>query len=111
MEDHEDPTREAKRPPSGGDLGGQREMLERHVTRLASEIGPRNIYHYEALQAAAAFIETSLTEVGHAPTLQRYEARGQSFANIVAEITGERLQIPCNVAELKGARDKPLSKS
>jgi Zn-dependent M28 family amino/carboxypeptidase len=88
MEDHEDPTREAQRGLSGEGPGGQQERLKRHVTRLASGIGPRNLYHYEALQAAAAFIETALTEVGHAPALQRYEARGKSFANIIAEIKG-----------------------
>jgi Zn-dependent M28 family amino/carboxypeptidase len=88
MSDLEDPAREAKRAPSGGGLSEQRERLERHVTRLALEIGPRNIYHYEALQAAAAFIAAALTEAGHAPALQRYEARGRSFVNIVAEITG-----------------------
>jgi Zn-dependent M28 family amino/carboxypeptidase len=88
MEDHEDPTREAKRSLSGSSIDGQQERLKRHVTRLASEIGPRNIYHHEALQAAAAFIEISLTEVGHAPALQRYEARGKPFVNIAAEIPG-----------------------
>jgi hypothetical protein len=34
--------------------------LRQHVMRLASEIGPRNIYHYEGLQQAAAYCETSL---------------------------------------------------
>jgi hypothetical protein len=92
MEDHEDPTREAQLGPSGEGPGGQQERLKRHVTRLASDIGPRNIYHYEALQAAAAFIETALSEAGHAPALQRYEARGKSFVNIVAEIAGSDRQ-------------------
>ncbi len=89
MDDHRDPTREAAgSPPAGGGPGGQRERLERHVVRLASAIGPRNIYHHEALQAAAAFVETSLAEAGHTPALQRYEARGKPFANIAAEVPG-----------------------
>jgi hypothetical protein len=60
MRDVEGPTWE-RLPPEGGGHDGQQERLERHVIRLASEIGPRNIYHHEALQAAAAFIETFLT--------------------------------------------------
>jgi len=92
MADHDDPTQEAKRSLSGGSLDGQQERLKQHVTRLASEIGPRNIYHYEALQAAAAFIETSLTEGGYVPALQQYDARGKSFTNIAAEITGSDRQ-------------------
>ena len=92
MEDREDPTGDVKRPRSGGSADGQQEKLKRHVTHLASEIGPRNIYHHEALQAAASFIEASLTEAGYAPTLQPYEARGKSFTNIAAEITGSDRQ-------------------
>ena len=66
----------------------QRQRLERHVIRLALEIGPRNSYHHSALQAAAAFVEASLAEIGHVPIRQPYETRGQSFANISAEMTG-----------------------
>src|SRR5947209_2718634 len=60
----------------------------RHVTRLAGEIGPRNIYHYEGLQAAAAYCETSLRTLGYAPAMQELTARGKSFANISAERRG-----------------------
>lgn len=88
MDDRQDPTRQAERSLSRGGSEGQRERLERHVARLASEIGPRNTYHYKALQAAAAFVEASLAEVGHVPILQPYDTHGQSFANITAEIAG-----------------------
>ena len=44
---------------------GQQERLKRHVRRLAVEIGPRNLYHYEALQKAATYIESVLAEAGH----------------------------------------------
>src|SRR3989440_10441025 len=62
--------------------------LKTDVSRLATEIGPRNIYHYEALQKAAAHIETSLREAGYSPLLHTYETQGKGFVNISAELPG-----------------------
>jgi hypothetical protein len=62
--------------------------LRRDVEALATEIGPRNIDHYQALESAAEFVSESLKRVGYQPTLQRYEARGKRFANIEAELRG-----------------------
>ena len=67
---------------------GQQERLKRHVRRLAVEIGPRNLYHYEALQKAATYIESVLAEAGHSPVRQSYQTRGKAFSNIVAEVPG-----------------------
>ena len=76
-------------PSSPKPLGErQADRLRRDVDRLATEIGPRNIHHYEALQKAAAHIETSLKEAGYCPFLHHYEAMGKTFANISAEIPG-----------------------
>jgi len=88
MDDHEDRPRETGPFLPGGDPGTRRGVLERHVARLASAIGPRNIYHHEALRAAAAYVEASLAEAGLAPAPQPYEARGKAFANIAAEVAG-----------------------
>src|SRR3954454_20538250 len=88
MKDHQDPTRPSERDPATDGSERQRERLERHVIRLASQIGPRDSYHHGALQDALGFIEASLAEVGHVPVRQPYEARGQSFANIAAEMPG-----------------------
>jgi Zn-dependent M28 family amino/carboxypeptidase len=68
--------------------GLQSERLKQDVTHLAAEIGPRNIFHYEALQKAAGYIESSLTGVGYPPRRQVYETRGLGFVNISAELTG-----------------------
>ena len=76
-------------PSSPKPLGErQADRLRRDVDRLVTEIGPRNIHHYEALQKAAAHIQTSLKEAGYCPLLHHYEARGKTFANISAEIPG-----------------------
>jgi Zn-dependent M28 family amino/carboxypeptidase len=88
MNDHQDPTRQSERVLPRGGSERQRQRLERHVTRLASEIGPRNSYHHGALRAAATFVESSLAGVGHVPLLQPYDTRGQSFANISTETPG-----------------------
>jgi Zn-dependent M28 family amino/carboxypeptidase len=88
MDDHPDPARETGSSFAEDGPDRQRERLERHVTGLASGIGPRNIYHYEALRAAAAYVEVSLAEAGHTPAPQPYETRGKAFANIAAEVAG-----------------------
>jgi len=67
---------------------GRIDRLRRDVDRLAVEIGPRNIYHYEALQKAADYLETSLRETGYSPLLHRYETQGKAFFNISAELPG-----------------------
>ena len=35
------------------------ERIREHVTKLASDIGERNLYQYDGLAAAAAFIDRS----------------------------------------------------
>jgi hypothetical protein len=72
----------------GRSLDGQRQRIEADVQHLASHIGPRNIYHFGALEAAARFIEHSLVEAGHSTVLQPYRARNRAFVNIVAEVSG-----------------------
>ena len=61
--------------------------LESTVRQLA-EIGPRNLYHLPALERAAREIEGWFTSAGCATARQAYEARGASFANIVADVPG-----------------------
>jgi len=65
-----------------------REQLCRDVVRLAGEIGERNVWRYEALCAAGAFVERSLTEAGYQCRSQVYEVEAQDCANIDVEIPG-----------------------
>jgi len=58
------------------------------VTHLASEIGPRNVYHYRALCSAADYLESAFSKLGYHPTRQSYEVQGKRFANLIAERKG-----------------------
>ncbi len=55
------------------------EELSRHIHAIAR--GPRNIEHFEALEAAANYIETTLKKHGLQPTVQTFEVAGKSVRN------------------------------
>src|SRR5215213_2320428 len=77
-------------PDTFGSHAGRIERLRRTVDRVG-QIGPRNIYHYAALQQAAEFCSSSLAESGLAPTAQTYEAREKTFVNFSTGVTGSNL--------------------
>jgi Zn-dependent M28 family amino/carboxypeptidase len=58
--------------------------LARHVRRLAAEIGERNVWRPEALQAAASYIREEWTAQGYVVREQGYEAGGCPCANLEA---------------------------
>ncbi|HYE37258.1 M28 family peptidase [Methylocaldum sp.] len=64
------------------------ETLKEDVAILAGDIGERNLYRYESLQAAIDFIEARFRACGWTPQRQTYEARGKAFANIEVEMPG-----------------------
>src|SRR5438067_13252822 len=70
-----------------------REELRVDVQKLAGEIGERNLWHYPQLNAAADFIEGSLSRAGLHPRRDSYELRGQVCHNIETEIRGSRPEI------------------
>ncbi len=65
-----------------------RDELARDVQVLAGEIGERNMQRYGELVRAAGFIERSFTDTGLRTQRQRYDVRGQTCENLVAEIPG-----------------------
>jgi len=65
-----------------------RDALQTDLEKLAGEIGERNVFKYENMNAAADFIETSFAEAGHEVTRQPYEADKRTFYNIQAELPG-----------------------
>ena len=66
-----------------------RRRLERHVRELAGRIGERNSVHYDALEAAAVYVERELAALGYVVTQHRWtSAGGQAFRNLEVSIPG-----------------------
>lgn len=77
---------------SEGEVALRAELVA-DVQALAGDIGERNLGRYAQLNAAADFIETSLTRAGLQPRRDTYELRGQACHNIEVEIRGTRPEI------------------
>jgi Zn-dependent M28 family amino/carboxypeptidase len=65
------------------------DRLRAHVQRLAGDIGERNVWHPDALAAAAAYIETALRAHGDPVAAQEFTAEGVTVRNVEAERRGE----------------------
>ena len=66
------------------------QQLEAHVTRLAGEIGERNVFRPEALAAAARYIEEEWRRQGYEVTRLAYTARGVESLNLEVTRSGRR---------------------
>ncbi len=65
-----------------------RDRVERHVLRLAGEIGERNLWRRAALEQAEHYVVDALQACGYAVEPHEYEARGVAVRNLAAEIRG-----------------------
>lgn len=63
-------------------------MLQKHVEKLAVEIGERNVMCYHGLTASADFIEDFLSTSGYKVHRQEFRVQGKICQNIEIEITG-----------------------
>jgi hypothetical protein len=75
-------------PPLTDEQRALADELKGHVEALAGNIGERNLRRYPNLVAAAAFVETSLAELGYAVEKQEYDVEGRTCVNLSAEIPG-----------------------
>ena len=75
-------------PPLTPDEVQTRTHLQKHVETLAQIIGGRNAVRYQNLCRSADYVEEQLRALGYFPGRQIYEADGQTFANIEAELGG-----------------------
>ncbi len=75
-------------PPASPHESALGEQLRSDVERLAGTIGERNLEHAPALDAAAAFIESSLTDVGHEVRRQSFDVDGKTCHNLEVEVAG-----------------------
>lgn len=64
--------------------------LKAHVGMLGGTIGERNVWKYDALEAAAGYIEAQLKRFGYEVGRQEYEAEGKAVRNIDATLPGEK---------------------
>ncbi len=64
------------------------EYLEKHIVKLADQIGERNIWREHQLEEAARYIEETLEKLGYLVTKQEFEIRGITVRNIEAELIG-----------------------
>ena len=68
-----------------------RQHLEDHVRVLAAEIGERNDMTYAALDDAATYIDSVLTDIGFDVASQQFDVATQTFRNLEATLPGEGL--------------------
>ena len=75
-------------PPATPEIRGLEQELRSYVYTLGSDIGERNMFHYQNLLRAADFIGTTLAEFGYEVQRQAYEVQGQMAENIEVELLG-----------------------
>ena len=64
------------------------ERLQAHVRRLAGEIGERNVFRPQALQAAADYLRAQWASLGYQVASQSYEAHGVRSENLEVTLPG-----------------------
>ena len=62
--------------------------LQKHVSMLAGEIGPRNTIQFEALEKTSEYLEDSFKHLGYTVSSQEYTVDGKNVRNLIAEIRG-----------------------
>jgi Zn-dependent M28 family amino/carboxypeptidase len=79
------------------------DRLKAHVRMIGGTIGERNVWKYDKLEAAAAYIEGELKKLGYDPGRQPYEAGGKTVRNIDATLPGSGSGAPANEIVVVGA--------
>jgi len=75
---------EGEPPPLTREQQACASRLRTHVAVLASEIGERNLRHYDGLERARAYIARQLADAGYAVTDHPYVFQGTTFHNVEA---------------------------
>jgi len=70
------------------ELAALTERLQAHVLRLAGEIGERNVFRSQALQAAADYLRAQWASLGYRVVSQSYEAHGVRSENLEVTLPG-----------------------
>ena len=75
-------------PPLSAEEQLIHDNLRRHVDMLAQQIGERNVWHAEALEAAALYIRNTLEELGYQVGVQSFDSQGLTVQNLEVELPG-----------------------
>ncbi len=70
------------------ELAALAERLQAHVRKLAGEIGERNVFRSQALQAAADYLRAQWASLGYQVASQSYEAHGVRSENLEVTLPG-----------------------
>ncbi|MGH8538608.1 MAG: M28 family peptidase, partial [Gammaproteobacteria bacterium] len=70
------------------ELAALAERLQARVRKLAGEIGERNVFRSQALQAAADYLRAQWASLGYRVVSQSYEARGVRSENLEVTLPG-----------------------
>jgi Zn-dependent M28 family amino/carboxypeptidase len=75
-------------PPLSAEEQLIQNKLKRHVEMLAHQIGERNVWHAEALAAAALYIRNTLEDLGYLVRVQPFDSQGLTVQNLEVELPG-----------------------
>jgi hypothetical protein len=72
------------KPPFVGAVRADPRILRGHVDFLTTEVLPRSVGYPAHLERTASYIEARFRAAGGDTSMQRFDARGESYANVVA---------------------------
>jgi hypothetical protein len=81
--------------------------LQASVSRLAGDIGERNIWRAAGLAAAAAYVQASLRQQGYDVEEHSYDASGLRLSNLAAELPGRTADVVVVGAHYDTVRGSP----
>lgn len=80
--------------PFAGPLRADPRILRSHVDFLTTDVLPRSVGHAENLERTASYIAERFRASGAGVSLQRFDARGASYANVVARFGPDDSSLP-----------------
>ncbi len=78
-------------PPLSNQVDDLKDRLRVHVTKLATDIGPRNIAHEGSLAATVRYLNDVFHEIGYATSSQRFQVVNATVENLEAVRVGGSL--------------------
>jgi len=67
------------------------DRLKSHIALLAGKIGERNVWRYDALEAAATYIEETFLDMDYTVASQAYTMDGKTVRNLEVSLSGTSL--------------------